>query len=49
VVSDKELEDAKRYLVGSFQLGLETQSGLAQRLLEQRMYDLPDDYLAAYA
>lgn len=46
---DKELADTKNYLVGSFQLGLETQSGLAQRLLEGRLYDLPSDYLESYA
>lgn len=44
-----EIESAKNYLAGSFQLGLETQGGLAQRLLEQKLYDLPDDYLATYA
>jgi predicted Zn-dependent peptidase len=48
-VTDKELADAKSYLVGSFQLGLETQSGLAQRLLEEHLYDLPSDYLETYA
>lgn len=48
-VSDKELKDAKTYLVGSFQLGLETQAGLAQRLLELKLYDLPDNYLETYA
>ena len=29
-------------------MGLETQSGLAQRLLEQRLYALPDNYLEKY-
>jgi predicted Zn-dependent peptidase len=47
-VSAKELADAKSYLAGSFQLGLETQSGLSQRLLEQKLYDLPDNYLENY-
>jgi predicted Zn-dependent peptidase len=47
--SDKELKDAKNYLCGSFQLGLETQSALAQRLLDVNMYDLPDNYLETYA
>ncbi len=47
-VTDKELKDAKNYIVGSFQLGLETQSGLAQRLLEAKLYDLPSDYLEKY-
>lgn len=48
-VSDKELADAKAYLIGSFQLGLETQAGLAQRLLEQKLYELPSNYLEDYA
>jgi zinc protease len=47
-VSDKELQDAKNYLTGSFQLGLETQAGLANRLLEVQLYDLPADYLERY-
>lgn len=47
-VSDKELAQAKSYLSGSFQLGLETQSGLAVRLLEQKLYDLPANYLQTY-
>jgi predicted Zn-dependent peptidase len=47
-VSDKELADAKSYLSGAFQLGLETQSGLSQRLLEEKLYDLPDNYLETY-
>ncbi len=48
-VTDKELKDAKSYMIGSFQLGLETQSGLAQRLLESKLYDLPSDYLETYS
>ncbi len=47
-VSDKELAQAKSYLAGSFQLGLETQSGLATRLLERKLYVLPDNYLETY-
>lgn len=47
--TDKELADAKAFLAGSFQLGLETQSGLAQRLLESKLYDLPPDYLETYS
>ena len=47
-VSAKELSEAKSYLAGSFQLGLESQSGLASRLLERRLYDLPDNYLETY-
>lgn len=48
-VTAKELKDAKNYLVGSFQLNLETQSGLAQRLLETNVYNLPDNYLETYS
>ncbi len=47
-VSDKELNEAKKFMTGSFQLGLETQGGLAQRLLEGQLYDLPRDYLETY-
>lgn len=46
--TDKELSNAKNYLVGAFQLGLETQSGLATRLLEGEIYGLPADYLEKY-
>jgi len=48
-VTDAELNSAKNYLAGSFQLGLETQGGLAQRLLEAKLYNLPDDFLETYA
>ncbi|MDZ4836693.1 MAG: pitrilysin family protein [Candidatus Melainabacteria bacterium] len=47
-VTKEELDDAKKYLVGQFQLGLETQSGLAQRLLEVGLYDMDDKYLESY-
>lgn len=47
--TEKELKDAKSYLAGSFQLGLETQAGLAQRLLEVSLHDLPPDYLESYS
>jgi predicted Zn-dependent peptidase len=47
-VSGKELGEAKSYLAGAFQLGLETQNGLASRLLERRLYELPDNYLETY-
>lgn len=47
--TDTELKDAKNYLVGSFQLGLETQAGLARRLLEGKLYNLPANYLETYA
>jgi|AGTN01.2.fsa_nt_gi Predicted Zn-dependent peptidases len=48
-VSKEELEAAKNYLAGQFQLELETQSGLAQRLLEVSLFNLPSDYLEHYA
>jgi zinc protease len=47
-VTNAELETAKKYLVGSFQLGFETQGGVTARLLERQLYDLPEDYLATY-
>ena len=47
-VGDRELKNAKTHLSGSFQLGLETQSGLAQRLLEQKLFDLPNNYMETY-
>ena len=43
-----ELTTAKNYLTGTFQLGIETQAGLAQRLLEVSLYELPEDYLETY-
>ncbi|MBN8662844.1 MAG: insulinase family protein [Candidatus Melainabacteria bacterium] len=48
-VKPEELNAAKNYLAGSFQLGLETQAGIAQRLLEANIYNLSDDYLEKYA
>lgn len=47
--TEKELKDAKNYLAGSFQLSLETQSGLAQRLLDASIFELPDNYLETYS
>lgn len=47
-VTKEELDDAKKYLTGQFQLGLETQSGLAQRLLEVGLFDMDDKYLESY-
>lgn len=43
-----ELLTAKNYLSGKFQIGIETQSGLARRLLEVALYDLPKNYLETY-
>lgn len=47
-VTKEELDDAKAYLVGQYQLGLETQSGFAQRLLEVDLFDMPADYLETF-
>lgn len=47
-VSAAELKHAKTYMVGVFQLGLESQGGLGQRLLEAELFNLPEDYLAKY-
>jgi len=48
-VTQEELDDAKNYIVGQYQLALETQSGLAQRLLEVGLFDMPDDYLESFS
>ncbi len=47
--SEKELDAAKRYLIGSFPIGLASNSGLADSLLKIVMYHLPNDYLNTYA
>jgi zinc protease len=47
-VSEKELADAKAYLSGVFPIRLETQEGLTDQLLQQRMFGLPHDYLNTY-
>ncbi|MBY0547917.1 MAG: insulinase family protein [Candidatus Obscuribacterales bacterium] len=47
-VSADELKHAKTYMVGVFQLGLESQGGLGQRLLEAELFNLPEDYLEKY-
>ena len=46
---NEEMDIARNYLAGSFQLGLETQGGLAQRLFEVKLFDLPADYIETYA
>lgn len=47
-VSDKELSDAKAHIAGAFQLGLETQAGLVQKLIDVKMYELPANYLETF-
>jgi len=48
MVSEKELEGAQKYLVGSFPMRLDTQGKLANFLLQVEYYDLGLDYPARY-
>lgn len=48
-VGSSELTDAKNHLVGTFQLAVESQYGLASKLLDIALYDLPETYLTNYA
>lgn len=47
-VTDQELADAKSYLVGSFPLRLETNSRIADMLVDIEYYNLGIDYLNKY-
>jgi zinc protease len=47
-VSDKELEGAKKYLIGSFPLRLDTQGKLASFLIQVEYYGLGLDYPQKY-
>ena len=47
-VTDEELASAKRYSVGSMELELATQAGLAQRISTIYIYDLPHDFLQTF-
>jgi zinc protease len=47
-VSDAELADARNFLAGVFPLRLETTDGVAGRLLELTVYDLPTNYFDDY-
>jgi len=47
-VSDAELQDARNYFAGVFPLRLQTTDGIAGRLLEVLIYDLPDDHIDKY-
>jgi zinc protease len=47
-VSDKELEGAKKYLIGSFPMRFDTQSKLANFLNQVEYYGLGMDYSAKY-
>jgi zinc protease len=47
-VTAEELAAAKTYSVGSMELELETQAGLAQRVSTLYIYDLPRDFLQTF-
>lgn len=47
-VSDEELQDAKNFLAGVFPIRAETQEGLTNLIVSQKLYDLPEDYLQTY-
>ncbi len=47
-VGDEELADAKNFLTGVFPLRAETQSGMTTLIVNQHLYDLPEDYLQTY-
>ena len=44
-----ELAKAKAFLIGSLAIELETQAGLADALVRQKILRLPDDQLDSYA
>lgn len=46
--SAEELADAKSYLTGVFPIRAETQEGLTGLIVNQLLYDLPEDYLQTY-
>jgi zinc protease len=48
LVSEKELEGARKYLVGSFPMRLDTQRKLANFLIQVEYYGLGMDYPARY-
>lgn len=47
-VSEEELQDAKNFLAGVFPIRAETQEGLTNLIVSQKIYDLPEDYLQTY-
>jgi len=47
-VADDELKDAKNFLTGVFPIRAETQEGLTNLIVNQQLYDLPEDYLQTY-
>jgi zinc protease len=47
-ISDQELNDAKNFLTGVFPIRAETQEGLTNLIVNQQLYELPEDYLQTY-
>ncbi|HEY2867564.1 MAG TPA: pitrilysin family protein, partial [Pyrinomonadaceae bacterium] len=47
-VPDEELNDAKNFLTGVFPIRAETQEGMTNLLVNQLLFDLPDNYLQTY-
>jgi zinc protease len=47
-VSQNELDDARNYLAGVFPLTLQTASGVASRLADLVLHDLPEEYFDRY-
>jgi len=47
-VSDEELRNARRYLMGVFPLQNETPAAVAGQILTQKLYQLPQDYWNQY-
>jgi len=47
-VGQQELQNAKNYLNGLFSLSLSAQGGIAERMVQEYMLDLPQGYLEAY-
>ncbi|HEV2170889.1 MAG TPA: pitrilysin family protein [Candidatus Binatus sp.] len=47
-VSDAELDGAKKFLIGSFPLGIERQNAIASFMIQVQFYDLGLDYAEQY-
>ncbi len=47
-VGENEIQDAKNFLMGVFPIRAETQEGLTNLIVAQKLYDLPEDYLQTY-
>lgn len=47
-VGEAELQDAKNFLTGVFPIRAETQEGLTNLIVSQKLYNLPGDYLQTY-